>query len=125
MQSISMSDSGCLAGQGSLIILTLLFGIELAIARLTPTRCPAPVHQCVVLWYAISILYLLPVFLGDAAFRRCCKSSPTWYWLRWLVYATGGVDSSLNFLYPGYYCACILLRGSGLYLTEPWHSSCM
>src|SRR5258708_20283728 len=43
-----------------LIILTLLFGIELAIARLTPNSLPLRLFiNVVVLWYAISIFYLL------------------------------------------------------------------
>ncbi len=43
-----------------IIILTLLFGIELAIARLTPNPFPLRLFISVILlWYTVSVFYLL------------------------------------------------------------------
>lgn len=43
-----------------IIILTLLLGIELAIARLTPNPFPLRLFiNVILLWYAISVFYLL------------------------------------------------------------------
>ena len=43
-----------------IIILTFLLGIELAIARLTPTPFPLRLFvDVILLWYAISVFYLL------------------------------------------------------------------
>ncbi len=68
-----------------IIILTLLLGIELAIARLTPVAIPAAVcSSTMLLWYTISIFYLVLLsFWEEAAFKRCCRWSPTWCWSRW------------------------------------------
>jgi two-component system, NtrC family, sensor histidine kinase PilS len=103
-----------------LIILTLLFGIELAIARLTPNSLPLRLFiNVVVLWYAISIFYLLLLsFWEERRIQALLQVVTDLVLVTLVVYATGGVDSSLNFLYPlVIIVACILLPRVWAYLT--------
>ena len=103
-----------------LIILTLLFGIELAIARLTPNPFPLRLFiNVVLLWYAISIFYLLLLsFWEERRIQALLQVVTDLVLVTLVVYATGGVDSSLNFLYPlVIIVACILLPRVWAYLT--------
>ena len=103
-----------------IIILTLLFGIELAIARLTPNPFPLRLFiNVVLLWYAISIFYLLLLsFWEERQIQGLLQIVTDLVLVTAVVYATGGVDSSLNFLYPlVIIVACILLPRAWAYLT--------
>jgi two-component system sensor histidine kinase PilS (NtrC family) len=103
-----------------LIILTLLFGIELAIARLTPNPFPLRLFiNAVLLWYTISIFYLLLLsFWEERRIQALLQVLTDLLMVTLVVYATGGVDSSLNFLYPlVIIVACILLPRVWAYLT--------
>jgi two-component system sensor histidine kinase PilS (NtrC family) len=85
-----------------IIILTLLLGIELSIARLTPNPCQLgflSASFCFGMRFPASIFFCCRSG-KSIAFNRCFRFSPTWCWSQAVVYATGGVDSSLNFLYP-------------------------
>jgi two-component system sensor histidine kinase PilS (NtrC family) len=85
-----------------LIILTLLLGIELAIARLTTTSLPINFFiSIVLLWFAISgfYLWLLSVW-EDHRIQSKLQICTDLVLVTLVVYTTGGVDSSLNFLYP-------------------------
>jgi two-component system sensor histidine kinase PilS (NtrC family) len=103
-----------------IIILTLLFGIELAIARLTPNPFPLRLFiQVVLLWYTISIFYLLLLsFWEERQVQALLQVVTDLVLVTLVVYATGGVDSSLNFLYPlVIIVACILLPRVWAYLS--------
>src|ERR1700687_4014201 len=103
-----------------IIILTLLFGIELAIARLTPNTLPLRLFiNIVLLWYTISIFYLLLLsFWEERRIQALLQVVTDLVLVTLVVYATGGVDSSLNFLYPlVIIVACILLPRTWAYLT--------
>jgi two-component system, NtrC family, sensor histidine kinase PilS len=103
-----------------IIILTVLFGIELAIARLTPNPFPLRLFiNVVLLWYAISIFYLLLLsFWEERRIQGLLQIVTDLVLVTAVVYATGGVDSSLNFLYPlVIIVACILLPRAWAYLT--------
>jgi len=103
-----------------IIILTLLFGIELAIARLTPNPLPLRLFiNVVLLWYTISIFYLLLLsFWEECRIQALLQVVTDLVLVTLVVYATGGVDSSLNFLYPLIIIvACILLPRVWAYLT--------
>ena len=103
-----------------IIILTLLFGIELAIARLTPNPFPLRLFITVILlWYTISIFYLLLLsFWEERRIQALLQVVTDLVMVTLVVYATGGVDSSLNFLYPlVIIVACILLPRVWAYLT--------
>jgi two-component system, NtrC family, sensor histidine kinase PilS len=103
-----------------IIILTFLLGIELAIARLTPSTLPLRLFtQTMLLWYTISIFYLVLLsFWDERRVQSLLQVITDLFMVTLVVYATGGVDSSLNFLYPlVIIVACILLPRLWAYLT--------
>jgi len=85
-----------------LIILTLLIGIELAVARLTTTTFPVGLFVGIVLlWFALSGFYLfLLSFWAEYRIQSFLQIFTDLLLVTLVIYATGGVDSSLNFLYP-------------------------
>jgi two-component system sensor histidine kinase PilS (NtrC family) len=103
-----------------IIILTFLLGIELAIARLTPSTLPLRLFtQTMLLWYTISIFYLVLLsFWDEQRIQSLLQVVTDLFMVTLVVYATGGVDSSLNFLYPlVIIVACVLLPRLWAYLT--------
>src|SRR6266571_2870246 len=103
-----------------IIILTFLLGIELAIARLTPSPLPLRLFiNTILLWYTISVLYLLLLsFWEEHRIQSLLQVLTDLALVTLVVYITGGVDSSLNFLYPlVIIVACILLPRSWAYLA--------
>jgi two-component system, NtrC family, sensor histidine kinase PilS len=103
-----------------IIILTILFAIELAIARLTPNPFPLRLFIGVIsLWYAVSVFYLLLISLWDERrIQSLLQVITDLLMVTLVVYATGGVDSSLNFFYPlVIIVACILLPRTWAYLS--------
>ncbi len=103
-----------------IIVLTLLLGIELAIARLTPNSFPLRLFiDVILLWYAVSIFYLLLLsFWEERRIQSVLQVITDLIMVTLVVYATGGVDSSLNFFYPLVITvACILLPRIWAYLT--------
>src|SRR5437867_7622690 len=102
-----------------IIILTFLLGIELAIARLTPNPIPLRLFiEVVLLWYTISVFYLVLLsFWEEYRIQSLLQVLTDLAMVTLVVYATGGVDSSLNFLYPlVIIVACILLPRVWAYL---------
>ena len=85
-----------------IIILTLLLGIELSIARLTPTTLPVAIFVGIVLlWYTLSGFYLLLLsFWEEPRIQSLLQVLTDLILVTLVVYVTGGLDSSLNFLYP-------------------------
>src|SRR2546422_10418743 len=85
-----------------IIILTLLLGIELAIARLTPSPLPLRLFiNTILLWYTISVFYLLLLsFWEDHRIRSLLKVLTDLALLTLVVYITGGVANSVKFLSP-------------------------
>ncbi len=104
-----------------ILILTVLLGIELAIAQFT--RAAFPLR-----WFVDSILLAYALSAGYLALLRLWKNLRAQSVLQVisdlllvsaLVYITGGVDSSLNFLYPlVIVVATILLPKAWSYLTS-------
>lgn len=104
-----------------IVILTSLLGVELAIFRLTPNNnLPLRLFITIVLlWYTISLFYLLLLsFWRERRVQSLLQVITDLVMVTMVVYATGGVDSSLNFLYPlVIIVACILLPRTWAYLT--------
>jgi two-component system sensor histidine kinase PilS (NtrC family) len=103
-----------------IIILTFLLGIELAVARLTPTTLPLRLFvDVMLLWYTMSLFYLLLLsFWEEHRIQSLLQVVTDLVLVTLVVYVTGGVDSSLNFLYPlVIIVACILLPRVWAYLT--------
>src|SRR5690348_6162227 len=78
-----------------IIILTLLLGIELSIARLTPNPLPVGLFVGIVLlWYTLSGFYLLLLsFWEEHRIQSLLQVFTDLALVTAVVYATGGVDS--------------------------------
>ena len=89
-------------GKVRIIIITFVFGIELAVAVLTPTYLPKRLFVvAILLWYTLSVFYLLLLSLWrDARFQARLQVLTDLCMAATIVYLTGGIDSSFNFLYP-------------------------
>src|ERR1041385_3387474 len=101
------------------IILTFLLGVELAIARFTTSPLPVRLFvNTMLLWYAVAILHILiSSFWDDRKAQASLQVLTDFIMVTVVVYATGGVESSLNFLYPLIIIvACILLPRTWAYL---------
>ena len=103
-----------------IVILTFLLGIELAIARLTPSNLPVRLFvEVVFLWYTISVFYmLLLAYWNERRVQALLQVLTDMAMVTVVVYCTGGIDSSLNFLYPlVIIISCILLPRLWAYLA--------
>jgi two-component system sensor histidine kinase PilS (NtrC family) len=103
-----------------IIILTFLLGIELAIARLTPSPLPLRFFiNSILLWYTISVFYLLLLsFWEELRIQSVLQVLTDLVLVSLVVYSTGGEESSLNFLYPlVIIVASVLLPRLWAYLT--------
>ncbi len=103
-----------------ILILTLVLGIELAIAQLTPSTFSIKFFvTAILLWYAISAFYLLLLSIwSHYRLQSLLQVISDVAMVTLVVYATGAADSSLNFLYPlVIIVACILLPQVWAYLV--------
>ena len=103
-----------------ILILTVLLGIELAIAQFTPVAFPIRVFVvAILLGYAISVFHLaLLQFWEELRVQTVLQVATDLIVVSSLIYVTGGVDSSLNFLYPlVIIVASILLSRRWAYVT--------
>jgi len=103
-----------------ILILTIILGIELAIAQFTTISFPLRLFVgTILLAYAVSFFYLgLLKIGGKLQLQSALQVASDLLLVSLLVYITGGVDSSLNFLYPlVIIVASILLRRVWGYLT--------
>jgi two-component system sensor histidine kinase PilS (NtrC family) len=103
-----------------IIILTFLLGIELAVARLSPSTMPLRLFvSTMMLWYTVSVFYLLLLsFWREHRVQSVLQVVTDMVLVSVVVYVSGGVDSSLNFLYPlVIIIASILLPRLWAYLT--------
>jgi two-component system, NtrC family, sensor histidine kinase PilS len=103
-----------------ILILTFLLGIELAIAQLTPSPLPLRLFvEGILLWYGISVFHLLLLsFWEEVRIQSVLQVITDLAFVTLIVHATGGVDSSFNFLYPlVIIVGCILLPKRWAYAT--------
>jgi two-component system sensor histidine kinase PilS (NtrC family) len=103
-----------------ILVLTCLLGIELAIAQLTPSAFPLRLFvNAILLWYAIAIFYILLLnFWQEYRIQSLLQVLTDLGLVSLVIYATGGIDSSFNFLYPlVIIVACILLPRTWAFLT--------
>jgi two-component system sensor histidine kinase PilS (NtrC family) len=84
------------------LILTLLLAMELAVIRLTPSPIPVmPFLTAMVLWFVLSlfVLFLVSVW-NERRLQAILQVLADLAMVTLVVHLTGGIDSSLNFLYP-------------------------
>jgi len=102
-----------------ILILTFLLGIELAISQLTPSPLPLKLFvESILLWYAVSVFHLLLFSVwNEVRLQSILQVLTDLAMVTLIVHATGGVDSSFNFLYPlVIIVGCILLPRRWAYL---------
>jgi two-component system, NtrC family, sensor histidine kinase PilS len=102
------------------LILTFLLGIELAIAQLTPSPFPLRLFvTAILLWYTVSIFHMVLLgFWQEYHVQSVLQVVTDLVLVSLVVYATGGIDSSFNFLYPlVIIVGCIVLPRIWAFLT--------
>ena len=100
-----------------IIIITFLLGIELAVTALTTTAVNKVAFvSVIVMCYTIALFHavVLSVWRGDLRLQPRIQVLTDLGMATALVYVTGGIDSSFNFLYP-----LIIIVGSIL-LSRSW-----
>jgi two-component system sensor histidine kinase PilS (NtrC family) len=85
-----------------ILILTFLLGVELAVARFSPTPLPMRLFiSTILLWFTISLFYVLLLsFWQEHRLQATLQVLTDLVLVSLVVHETGGWDSSLNFLYP-------------------------
>jgi len=85
-----------------IFILTLLLGIELAVAQFSPAPLPLRLFIATILfWYSLSLFYVLLLSLWqEHRLQASLQVLTDLILVSLVVHETGGWDSSLNFLYP-------------------------
>ncbi|MFY9910230.1 MAG: ATP-binding protein [Candidatus Sulfotelmatobacter sp.] len=99
-----------------ILILTFLLGIELTIARLTPTLLPLRLFLTTILfWFTVSLVYVaLLSFWREYRLQASLQVLTDLVMVSLVVHETGGWDSSLNVLYP------LVLIVAGILLPRVW-----
>ena len=84
------------------LILMVLLAIELTVIRLTPSPVPVvPFLTGMVLWFVLSLFFLFLVSVwGERRLQAILQVLADLAMVTLVVHLTGGIDSSLNFLYP-------------------------
>jgi len=103
-----------------ILILTVLLAIELAVLRLTPSPLPVmPFLTAMVLWFVLSLFFLFLVSVWtEHRLQAMLQVLSDLAMVTLVVHLTGGIDSSLNFLYPlVIIVACMLLPRAWGYLS--------
>jgi two-component system sensor histidine kinase PilS (NtrC family) len=103
-----------------IIIITFLLGIGLAIVRLTHTNVPERAFvSAILLWYTVAVFFLvLNTLWSDSRLQARVQVLSDLALTTAIIYLTGGVDTSFNFLYPlVIIVASILLPRWWAYLT--------
>jgi len=103
-----------------LLILTVLLAIELAVIRLTPSPVPiAPFLTAMLLWFVLSLFFLFLISVwAESRLQAILQVMSDLVMVTLIVHLTGGIDSSLNFLYPlVIVVACMLLPRSYGFLS--------
>jgi two-component system sensor histidine kinase PilS (NtrC family) len=103
-----------------ILILMVLLAIELAVIRLTPSPLPImPFLTAMVLWFVLSLFFLFLVSVwSEHRLQAILQVLSDLAMVTLVVDVTGGIDSSLNFLYPlVIVVACMLLPRVWGYLS--------
>ena len=103
-----------------ILILTVLLAIEVAVIRFTPSTLPiVPFLTAMVLWFVLSLFFLVLVSVwNEGRLQAMLQVLSDLAMVTLIVHLTGGIDSSLNFLYPlVIIVACMLLPRSWGFLS--------
>ena len=99
------------------IIITILLAIELAIVTLTTTSVNRRLFILVILaWYAVAAIHLVLYTFRQRDWRMQSKLQvlSDLFFATVVIYVTGGIDTSFNFLYP------LIIIVASTMLSETW-----
>jgi two-component system, NtrC family, sensor histidine kinase PilS len=98
------------------LILTLLFAIELAVAQFSPAPLPMRLFiSTMLLWYGLSFFFVVLLSLWrEHRLQAALQVLTDLLLVSLVVHETGGWDSSLNFLYP------LVIIVASVLLTRVW-----
>src|SRR5262245_32917112 len=84
------------------IVLNFVLGIGLAIIRLTPTNVPERAFVALILlWYTVAVFFVVLYSLWqDPKLQSRVQVITDLVLSTAVIYITGGIDTSFNFLYP-------------------------
>jgi two-component system, NtrC family, sensor histidine kinase PilS len=102
------------------IVITFLLAIELAITTLTQTNVNTRLYvSLILLWYAISAMQMIfASFWQDTRGQARVQVITDLLMSTAVIYVTGGIDTSFNFLYPLIIIIASILIGEGwAYIT--------
>src|SRR5258708_1053508 len=105
-----------------ILTLMVLLGIQVAVIRLPPSPLPVlPFLTGMVLWFVLSLFFLFLVSVWpEHRLQAILQVLSDLAMVTLVVHLTGGIDSSLNFLYPlVIVVACMLLPRIWGYLIPP------
>lgn len=99
-----------------IIIITFLLGIELSITAITPPVVPKKLFvSVIVLWYTVAaFLILLATIWRETRLQSRLQVVTDLFFVTAIIYATGGVDTTFNFLYP------LVIITASVLLTPAW-----
>lgn len=99
-----------------IIVVTFLLAIELVIVRLTVTAVPVRAFISIIaLWYAISLFYMLLLPLWrDRGTQARLQVITDLVLANAVIYLTGGIDTSFNFLNP------LIIIMASILLSRTW-----
>jgi two-component system sensor histidine kinase PilS (NtrC family) len=99
-----------------IVILTLLLGIELAVAQFTPAPLPMRLFiSTITFWFSLSLFYVLLLSLWqEHRLQASLQVLTDLVLVSLVIHETGGWDSSLNFLYP------LVIIVASVLLTRVW-----
>src|ERR1700686_25346 len=103
-----------------ILILMVLLAIELAVIQLTPSPLPIlPFLTGMMLWFVLSLFFVFLVSVwSEHRLQAILQVLADLVMVTLVVHFTGGIDSSLNFLYPlVIVVACMLLPRAWGYLS--------
>jgi two-component system sensor histidine kinase PilS (NtrC family) len=103
-----------------ILILMVLLAIELAIIQFTPSPLPIlPFLTGMMLWFVLSLFFLFLVSVwSEHRLQAILQVIADLGMVTLVIHVTGGIDSSLNFLYPlVIVVACMLLPRAWGYLS--------
>ena len=103
-QTVAFNEAAWLSWlvKARFIVITLLLSVELAVTSFTRTNVPRLLYvSVIVVWYATAAFFaVLQHVWSDLQTQARVQVLTDLFFATLMIYVTGGVDTSFNFLYP-------------------------
>jgi two-component system sensor histidine kinase PilS (NtrC family) len=98
------------------IVITFLLAIEFAIVTLTTTNVSQRLfYGVIILWYVVAFVHIVALQLWrEQKFHARLQVVTDLLFATVIIYVTGGIDTSFNFLYP------LIIIVSSILLSQAW-----